>query len=148
VNGTYSASGNPTISIEVSGPLGNRFPFTAMVDTGFSGFLLLPILNAFPIGLLLQGTLPITLADGSTQTKLTCLGSIHFDGSEEIGIVIIEWQNTDVLVGMEFLTRFRKQLRVDPTNALVEIVDAPVPPPPAPVPAVAPPLPPAAPGVI
>jgi predicted aspartyl protease len=129
VNGTYNASGNPTIEIEVSGPLDTRFPFTAMVDTGFSGFLLLPILNAFPIGLLLQGTMPITLADGTTQTKLTCLGSIHFDGAEEIGIIIIEWQNTDVLVGMEFLRRFRKQLRLDPINGIVEIVDAPAPPP-------------------
>jgi len=105
-----------------------------MVDTGFSGFLLLPILNAFPIGLLLQGTMPITLADGSTQTKLTCLGFVHFDGAQEVGIIIIEWQNTDVLVGMEFLRRFRKQLLVDPTNGLVEIVDAPAPPPPPPPP--------------
>ena len=127
VNGSYNPSGNPTIAIEVSGPLGNLFPFTAMLDTGFSGFLLLPILDAFPIGLLLQGTMPITLADGSTQTKLTCLGSIHFDGAEEIGIIIIEWQNTDVLVGMEFLRRFKKELRVDPINGLVELVNAPVP---------------------
>ena len=96
-----------------------------MVDTGFSGFLLLPILNAFPIGLLLQGTMPITLADGSTQTKLTCLGSIHFDGAEQVGIIIIEWQNTDVLVGMEFLKMFKKELRIDPTNNVVEIVDSP-----------------------
>jgi len=148
VNGTYNASGNPTIAIEVSGPLGNRFPFTAMMDTGISGFLLLPILNAFPIGLLLQGTMPITLADGSTQTKLTCLGSIHFDGAEEVGIIIIEWQNTDVLVGMEFLSRFGKQLRVDPTNGIVEIIDAPTPPPPPAI--VAPPVtpPPAPPAVI
>jgi predicted aspartyl protease len=145
VNGTYNASGNPTIAIEVSGPLANKFPFTAMVDTGFSGFLLLPILNAFPIGLLLQGTMPITLADGSTQTKLTCLGSIHFDGAEEIGIIIIEWQNTDVLVGMEFLSRFGKQLLVDPTNGIVEIINAPAPPPP-PAPIAAPPsVPPSAP---
>jgi hypothetical protein len=57
------------------------------------------------------------------------LGSIHFDGAEEIGIIIIEWQNTDVLVGMEFLRRFRKQLRLDPINGIVEIVDAPAPPP-------------------
>jgi predicted aspartyl protease len=138
VNGTYSTSGNPTITIEVSGPLGNLFPFTAMVDTGFSGFLLLPILNAFPIGLLLQGTMPITLADGSNQTKLTCLGSIHFDGAAHVGIIIIEWQNTDVLVGMEFLRRFQKQLRVDPTNNLIEIVDAPVPAPAPAPPAAAP----------
>jgi hypothetical protein len=95
-------------------------------------------LNAFPIGLLLQGTMPITLADGSTQTKLTCLGSIHFDGTEEVGIIIIEWQNTDVLVGMEFLRLFKKELRIDPTNGVVEILNAPTLPPVA-VAAVAPP---------
>ena len=80
-----------------------------MMDTGFSGFLLLPILSAFPVGLLLRGTMDITLADGSTQTKLTCLGGIHFDNKYELGLVVIEWQNTDVLVGMEFLSRFGKQ---------------------------------------
>jgi predicted aspartyl protease len=141
VNGTFNSSGCPTVAIEVSGPLGNRTPLTAMVDTGFSGFLLIPILDAFPIGLLLRGTTPITLADGSTQTKLTCLGLIHFDGKDEAGIIIVEWQNTDVLVGMEFLRTFKKRLSVDPANGLVEIVDAPAPtPPPAPV-AIAPPPP-------
>lgn len=80
-----------------------------MVDTGFTSFLLLPILSAFPIGLVLHSTMPITLADGSTQVKLTCLGCIHCDGQDQIGVVIIEWQNTDVLVGMEFLKKFGKQ---------------------------------------
>src|SRR5437764_884541 len=98
-----------------------------MVDTGFSGFLLIPILDAFPIGLLLRGTTPITLADGSTQTKLTCMGLIHFDGKDEVGIIIVEWQNTDVLVGMEFLRTFNKRLTVDPANGHVEIVEAPAP---------------------
>ena len=128
VNGSFNSAGCPTVQIEVSGPLGNRFPFTAMVDTGFSGFLLLPILEAFPIGLMLQGTLAVTLADGSSQTKLTCLGGVHFDGAEEVGIVVIEWQNTEVLVGMEFLQRFNKRLGVEPTNGVVQIDDALAPP--------------------
>jgi predicted aspartyl protease len=93
-----------------------------MMDTGFSGFLLLPILSAFPVGLLLQGTMPITLADGSTQTKLTCLGQIHFDGKEDVGVIIIENQNTQVLVGMEFLRIFNLRLIVEPNGEVVEIV--------------------------
>ena len=135
VNGTYNAAGCPTITI-VSGPLGNRTPLNAMVDTGFSGSLLIPILDAFPIGLLLRGTTRITLADGSTQTKLTCLGLVHFDGRSEAGIIIVEWENTDVLVGMEFLRSFHKQLRIDPRNGVVELTDAVAPagPPPAPTP--------------
>ena len=95
-----------------------------MVDTGFSGFLLLPILEAFPIGLILRGTMPIVLADGTTQTKLTCLGHITFEGQTQIGLVIVEWQNMQVLVGMDFLRKFRQQLVVDPANGRVELTAA------------------------
>ncbi len=127
MDGTFSASGSPVVEIEVSGPLKNLNPakFTAIVDTGFSGFLLLPILSAFPIGLVLHSMMSVVLADGTTQTKLTCLGGIHFDGKYEIGVVIVEWQNTDVLVGMEFLAKFGKQLVVDPVNRTVKLVAAP-----------------------
>lgn len=122
MTGSFDSAGCPTIDIEISGPLGHRHAFTAMMDTGFSGFLLLPILSAFPVGLLLQGTMPITLADGSTQTKLTCLGQIHFDGKEDVGVIIIENQNTQVLVGMEFLRIFNLRLIVEPNGGVVEIV--------------------------
>ena len=135
VTGSFDSAGCPTIDIEISGPLGHKHQFTAMVDTGFSGFLLLPILSAFPVGLLLQGTMRITLADGSTQTKLTCLGSIHFDGKEDVGVIVIEPQNTQVLVGMEFLRIFNLRLTVEPNSGIVEIVaGTPIPtaPPPAP----------------
>ena len=122
VTGSFDSAGCPIIDIEISGPLGHRHPFTAMVDTGFSGFLLLPILSAFPVGLLLQGTMRITLADGRTQTKLTCLGTLHFDGRHDVGVVIIENQNTQVLVGMEFLRVFNLRLVVEPNSGIVEIV--------------------------
>jgi len=49
---------------------------------------------------------------------------IHFDGQEQLGLVIIEWQSTDVLVGMDFLRKFKKQLAVDPINGKVELTDA------------------------
>ena len=140
------ASGCPIIEIEISGPFSKPQKFTAMVDTGFSGFVSLPILKAFPLGLVLKGTLNITLADGSSHARLTCIGMVQFDGKKEVGLVLIEWQNTEILVGMEFLSIFGKQLTVDAANKKVEIVDAPAPPTP-PTPAVAPaaPTPPGAP---
>jgi predicted aspartyl protease len=104
-----------------------------MMDTGFSGFLLLPLLDAFPIGLILQGTMSITLADGSNQTKLTWLGTIHFDGRMQTGLVIIEWRSTEVLVGMDFLRKFGLKLEVDEPNGLVELLDSV----PTPIPVVA-----------
>ena len=95
-----------------------------MVDTGFSGFLLMPILEAFPVGLILRGTMDVVLADGSTQTKLTCLGEVTFDGDSQIGLIVIESRNAQILVGMEFLRKFSKKLVIDPKNESVEIADS------------------------
>lgn len=144
--GSFNSSGSPTIEIAVSGPVTDPTSFTAMVDTGFSGFLLLPILEAFPVGLILRGTIPITLADGSSQTKLTCLGEIHFDGKTELGLIIIEWQSTDILVGMDFLRKFKLKLIVDAPNGIVELTKSKPssPPPSAPAAAVVPASPPSA----
>jgi predicted aspartyl protease len=126
VYGGFDQGGSPTIEIEVCGPLQQFHSFTAIMDTGFTGFLHLPIVSAFPIGLILHSTIRIQLADGSVQTKLTCRGQIRFDGESREGIVIIEEsQSTEVLVGMDFLKHFRKQLTVDPVNEIVRIVNAP-----------------------
>jgi predicted aspartyl protease len=121
VIGSFNSSGSPVIEISVSGPVTNPTQFIAMVDTGFTGFLMLPLLQAFPVGLILNGTMPITLADGSTQTKLTCLGELHFDGESQIGLIIIEPNSTDILVGMDFLRKFERELLVDPINNLVRL---------------------------
>lgn len=80
VNPYFDPNGRPIVEIEVSNPLGWKRTVKALIDTGFDGFLSLPILEAFPIGLLLRGTMPVTLADGSTQQTLYCLGGIHFEG--------------------------------------------------------------------
>lgn len=116
ITGLFDENGSPTVEIEVSGPVHAPRKLTAIVDTGFSGFLLIPLLEAFPIGLILSGTTSIELADGSKQNKLTCLGQVHFGGVEKVGLIIIEWENTDILVGMDFLRKFEKTLVVDPLN--------------------------------
>jgi predicted aspartyl protease len=149
VIGSFNA-GCPIIQIAVSGPLTNPTTFTAIVDTGFSGFLLLPILEAFPVGLILRGTTVITLADGTAQTKLTCLGVLHFDGEDQVGLIIIENQTTDILVGMDFLTKFGIELVVDPKNNVVKLAKSTplavaAPPTPAPTIVIASPAPPIAP---
>ena len=124
MTGSFDSSGCPTIEIEVSGPVTNPKRFAVMVDTGFSGFLLLPLLEAFPVGLILTGTTTVVLADGSQQIKLTCIGQVGFAGRSEIGLVIIEPQNTQALVGMEFLKKFRQRLIVDPAGGHVEVISS------------------------
>jgi predicted aspartyl protease len=127
VIGSFDTSGCPTIKFKVSGITGKPTEFTALVDTGFSGFLSLPMLSAFPLGLVLSGTMNITLADGSTHVRLTCRGMVEIDGSKKIGLITLETGASDVLVGMEFIAKFNKQLVVCPKNSSIELIDAPAP---------------------
>ena len=101
--------------------MGWKRKLKALVDTGFTGFLSIPILEAFPIGLLLHGTTSVQLADGSTQVKLTCLGMAHLGDEGQVGLIIIEPQSTQVLVGIDFLRKFKRQLVVDPTSGIVRL---------------------------
>ncbi len=121
VTGSFNKLGSPIIELEASGPLGHRVKLTALVDTGFTGFLSVPILQAFPIGLILVSTTGITLADGSTHPRLTCLGEVHLGKETQMGLFIVEPTGTDVLVGMDLLKKFKKQLIVDPTNGVVRL---------------------------
>lgn len=114
-NPYFDPNGRPTVEIEVSNPLGWKRTVNALIDTGFDGFLSLPMLDAFPIGLLLRGTMPVTLADGSTKQTLYCLGAIDFEGDSRVGVVLIESEGTP-LVGMSFLREFKRELVVDPAS--------------------------------
>ncbi len=70
------------------------------------------MIKAFPLGLMLHGTTTVILADGSKQSKFTCLGEIHYSGKSEVGVVIIEPNSDDAIVGMEFLKKFGLVLAV------------------------------------
>ena len=118
-NPYFDSNGRPTVEIEVSNPLGWRRKITAVIDTGFDGFLSLPIAKAFPIGLLLRGTVAVTLADGSRRVNLCCFGTMHFDGESRDDVMILEWSSDTALVGMEFLRRFNRRLILDPANQTI-----------------------------
>ena len=76
----------------------------------------------------------VTLADGSTQYRLTCLGNANLDGEMQVGVIIIEPGSDQVLLGMDFLRKFNMQLILDPINSTVELrkIAAPQGQPPAP----------------
>jgi len=120
--GSSDKSGCPTVIIEVIGGVpGSGRSITALVDTGFSGFLSLPILEAFPIGLILHGTTSVILADGSRHSKFTCLGTISFGGDSHVGVIIIEPVGTEALIGIEFLKKFNLALVADPASNMVSL---------------------------
>jgi predicted aspartyl protease len=110
--GYLDNAGHPHIKIKVWG-LSDQFgqEFEAMIDTGFSGYLSLPLVRAFPLALTLFGTTQYELADGSMSPKLLAHGSIDHEGEITSGLIALESNaNCGPLVGMEFLRQSKKML--------------------------------------
>lgn len=121
MDGFFSQNGHPIISIEVYGFSKEiTQKFDAMLDTGFSGFLSLPLVYALKVGLILSSTASFTLADGSTDHTLLCFGGIKINGDDQIGLISISKGN-DVLLGMEFLRKFKKKLNLDCESNIVRL---------------------------
>lgn len=119
--GYFNPNQDPCIDIEVSNPIGWKKTLACLIDTGFTGFLSIPMFTAFPIGLLLSGTMSLTMADGSTQYRLTCLGTASLENESQVGVIIIEPSSDQVLLGLDFLRKFSFQLIVNPIASTVEL---------------------------
>jgi predicted aspartyl protease len=107
--GHFDSLGNPCLKFHLCGvahdPPG--LEFEAIIDTGFSGFIQLPMQHAFSLKLPLEGTSSYVLADGSRGTSLTALAHTTFGGTTVLGVISLTPGSLDVLVGMDFLRRFK-----------------------------------------
>ena len=109
--GYFDQQGTPCLKVSLCGIFNSDgIEIEAIIDTGFTGFISIPLIEAFPVGLPLFGTTTVTFADGSTGNKLTALGTIAIGDRREKGIVILEENASDVLLGMDFLRRFKASL--------------------------------------
>src|SRR5437870_11037317 len=101
--GYLDANGHPHVKIKVWG----RSPqfaqeFEAMIDTGFTGFLSMPITAAFPVALTLFGTTTYTLADGSVSPKLLAFGSVELEDEAAHGPIVLEPNSSGLLLEWSF----------------------------------------------
>jgi predicted aspartyl protease len=120
--GSLDKDGSPTLKIKVSGVFsGAAAEFVAIIDTGFTGFLSMPLIAAFPLGLPLSGTTSVQLADGQDQSKLMAQCKVTIDDKTEpkFGLVILEPSSTTTLVGMEFLRAFKFGLFLSASGVLL-----------------------------
>jgi predicted aspartyl protease len=114
LTGFLSDTGHPVIKVTVFGIHPDlKQQFEVMIDTGFTGFLLMPIMSAFPLGLTLVGTGNYTLADNSTSPKLLAMGSVMIGSEDPVhGVIVLEPNQCGLLLGMDFLTKARRSLMV------------------------------------
>ncbi|MDA2912944.1 hypothetical protein MYX77_03110 [Acidobacteriia bacterium AH_259_A11_L15] len=128
LTGSFDNVGSPVVRISVSGPFEElRREFDAIIDTGFSGFLSMPIIRAFPLGLLLSGATSVQLADGSIRYRLTAIGRVTLGTDLCVEAILLETGSDAVLAGMDLLKRFRKRLVVSPETNTVLLEDEPPP---------------------
>jgi len=86
--------------------------FEAIIDTGFTGFIQLPLSNAISLSLPLEGTNAVILADGSSLVMLTAMAEATLMDRTEKGVVLLSMTSDKILIGMDFLRRFERVLVV------------------------------------
>ena len=123
--GSLDKAGSPRIKVHIKGVFST--PATeveALIDTGFTGFISMPMVQAFPLGLPLVGTSSFVLADNSTATNLLAFG-LAWMGTEtpQGGLIVLQYRAGDVLLGMDFLRIMKKALAVAPLGGTVSLVD-------------------------
>jgi predicted aspartyl protease len=99
---------SPSLQLELYGVWGCPDPpvhYDALIDTGFTGTISIPIMQALPLGLTLFSTANFTLADGSIDNAFLCIGYAKFLGIEK-AVVFALSKGKDILVGTEFLAEF------------------------------------------
>lgn len=121
--GTFN-NDQPVIEIEVKGVTGISKKINALVDSGFNGYLQIPFVEAFPLGLVLAGVQSNSLADGSTTSHLVCQGQVCIEGRCVNTTIDIQRANI-VLLGTKLLKELDKTFILNCKDGKVEIIDNP-----------------------
>jgi predicted aspartyl protease len=119
--GYFANSGSPSLKVTISGPFTDGLEYEGIIDTGFTGFLSIPIIEGIRLGLVLHGTTKVSFADGSDNYRLTAKAMVKVHDKSNVGVAILEPSSTEVLIGMDFLRLFKRALFV--SHDLVTLVD-------------------------
>jgi len=112
----------PKIDIEVQGQ-GAKKTITAVIDTGNNGYLQLPYIEAFPLGLRLDGLQDTSLADGSIVQHLVCRGSVTCDGVTVTSAIDI-FPKCHILIGNRLLSLLKRRAIIDVAGNYVELTES------------------------
>jgi clan AA aspartic protease len=105
---------------DVDGRGGHEVSLEGVLDTGFDGFLCLPIPVAVSLGLELIGATDTALADGTViEDELVFAGQAEWDGTV-MDVEILLTRSEDVLIGTAFLKGHVAQLDYNANTVRVE----------------------------
>ena len=98
------------VSLSIEDSAGVAQPYLSVLDTGFTGYLVLPPAMIRQLGLTNRGRRRITLADGSTQMQNAYTASVRWHG--EYHAVRVFEMGDKPLIGMRLLTGSRVTMDV------------------------------------
>ena len=119
IEGVIRETGTPIITLNVLGARGTM-TVEGILDTGFDGFLCLPIPLALTLGLELIDVIRTELADGTVvEDDLVFTGQAEWDGTM-MTIDILLTRSADVLIGTAFLKGYVVQLDYNASTVRIE----------------------------
>jgi predicted aspartyl protease len=122
MRGSFNDADQPIIEIEVQGVNGISKKMEAMVDSGFNGFLQIPAIEAFSLGLVLIGMDDTAVASGESVLHLVCIGNVCVD-NVCVTTDIIVLPTEVILIGTKLLKKLQKTFILDCEMGRVELVD-------------------------
>ena len=116
--GKFDPYGNPTLSFRISADANTQgVEVSAIIDTGFTGFVLLPIQYALSLGLTPKSTTRLKLADDSVCIGILADAYVSLDKDNgRFGVITLERNSKEILIGMDFLRQFGLALAVFGTS--------------------------------
>lgn len=118
LTGHVTAENEAIVRIQVVGPAGQICPVEAAIDTGYDGFLTLPVSLIHELDLPYVGTARATLGDGN-QVRMTLFRAAVLWEEEPCEVLVLASEG-GVLLGMALLTGSRVTLDVE-NNGTVTI---------------------------
>ena len=119
----FFGDNNPLLLLQFSEPQNpdERREIECLIDTGYTGFLSLSVLELSQLSLKPHTTARIRFANGAVETRFVCLGTVHLYGIERVGDIEIEPNSNESIVGIEFLRIFKLGLYVNPNNGQIKL---------------------------
>jgi clan AA aspartic protease len=116
ITGVVTSNREAVMRILVRGTHGQEASIEAVIDTGFTGLLMLPAELVASLALSFAGTTRATLADGSEVSLDVFEATVLWDNLVR-DVVVLEAEST-ALVGMALLSGYRVTLEVEDGGAV------------------------------
>jgi clan AA aspartic protease len=110
ITGVVTAAGTAVIPLTVQSTTGQAEILDAIVDTGFNGFLTLPLPQIAKLGFPYEGNIEVVLGDGREVQVDVFLGTVVWEGQVREGTVVAA--DGSPLIGMALLSGARVCLDV------------------------------------